>query len=578
MTSNYIYSGVSSIPLPVSNSSANSPLALQDVFFFLRMRWLWIVSTIMAFLAISIVYLLTASPTFEADAQLLVMPPAGSSESQRASAEEAFIEVQLQIAGSSDVFGATASALDLANDPDFADEPLSLQEIVKERLMGVFSGGAGSHSQARGAQAEARTDEQKRIDRIIVRLRNMVTLRRTGRSMILEISAAAPNPEKAAKIANTVAQEYIRKNIQLNAQAAQQYSDWLGKFVIEQQRELSETASALITFKANPSDQFKLAELQSAADARRALFENTLTRLTEAKQRISYPVSDATIVSAATPPLSKARPRSSLILAFAIAVGTGAGLMLAMIRHVSDRRIVRSRQLIQAAGLKSITLLGRKRRSASDLPPADVNNKGTTLRMVDGMGELAAVVAGFRRRQRTALGIVAVHPGSGTSTITLELAMFAALSGSQTLLIDAAAPESSLSKAIAPQSTVGLVDVLDNFDLMATAVISLAPTLQFLPLGKVGRVTPAIRLSSGRCQLSFDALKKEYDTILVDLAAHSASPDANAIIPELDGVLVVTSYGRTSVDDAVKAVDSMRNVGGEILGGIINKTPAGMLQ
>jgi Mrp family chromosome partitioning ATPase len=339
---------------------------------------------------------------------------------------------------------------------------------------------------------------------------------------------------------------------------------------------LSEAANALTTFRANPRDQFKLAELRSAADARRALFESTLTRFTEAKQRISYPVSDATIVSAATPPLSKERPRSSLIIGFSIAVGTGAGLMLAMIRHVGDRRIIRARQLIQAASLKSVTVLGR--RSAASCPAADASNAAVTLRTLDGMGELAAIIAGLRRRQRTVIGIVAVNPGAGASTVARDLAILTALSGSQTLLIDAAAPNSSLSAAMAPQAAIGLVDVLDDVGLMEKAVISLVPTLQFLPLGKVGRVNPAIRIGSGRTQWSFDALKKKFDTILVDLPAFSASPDANAIAPELDGVLVVTAYGRTSVDDAVRAIDSMRNVDGETLGAVINNAPARMLR
>lgn len=572
---NYVYGGVSPIALPVSNSSANSPLALQDVFFFLRVRWPWILSSITAFLAVAIVHLATAKPTFVADTQLLVMLPADSSETQRASAEDAFIEVQLQIAGSSDVLAATASALNLVSDPDFADQTLSSQDIAKEWLMGLLSGRAEPSSEAGKAQAEARTEEQRRIDRIIRQLRGLITLRRSGRSTILQISAAASSPDKAAKIANTVAQEYIRKNIQMNAQAAQQYSQWLEKFVLEQQRELSGAANALTTFRASPRDQFKLAELRSAADARRALFESTLTRFMEAKQRISYPVSDATIVSAATPPLSKERPRSSLILGFSIAVGTGAGLMLAMIRHVGDRRIIRARQLIQAASLKSVTVLGRRSAASS---PTDASNGAVTLRTMDGIGELAAVVAGFRRRHRVVIGIVAVNPGAGASTTARDLAILTALSGSQTLLIDAAAPKSSLSAAMARQAAIGLVDVLDDVGLMENAVISLAPTLQFLPLGKVGRVTPAIRIGSGRTQWSFDALKKKYDTILVDLPAISASPDANSIAPELDGVLVVTAYGRTSVDDAVRAIDSMLNVGGEVLGAVINNAPAGMLR
>lgn len=73
--------------------------------------------------------------------------------------------------------------------------------------------------------------------------------------------------------------------------------------------------------------------------------------------------------------------------------------------------------------------------------------------------------------------------------------------------------------------------------------------------------------------VEFRRPEKEFDAIFVDISAFSASPDANAIAPELDGVLVVTSHGRTSIDDTMRVIDTLRNVGAEILGAIINHAP-----
>nr|WP_262928200.1 polysaccharide biosynthesis tyrosine autokinase [Rhizobium mesosinicum] len=544
------------------------------------MRWPWIVSTILVFLTLAAAYLFAAKPTYVASTQLMVFPQVNGSDAQRAFAEDAFIDAQLEIAKSSDVLGGAVGALNLADDPAFSDQSLSLQDKVKNWL----TGSPGSTAQPETAQGDTTsgnvqpagaTQEASRTDRAIARLRNIVAMRRIGQSTILEISASASNAQKAVEIADAVAQQYIRKNVQMKAAAAQQYSEWLEQFVNEQQRGLADAASALATFKANPRDQFKLAELQSATDARRTLFENTLTQYTEAKQRISYPVSDATIVSRATSPLSKAQPNNSLILAFALVVGAGSGLGLAMVRHVSDRRIMRTNQLSQAAGLSFVTPLGRAKRTgrAAALPTA--NDSGTVAYpMIPGMAELGATITGFRRRRRVVIGIVAVNPGGGASTIACELAVLSAISGARTLLIDAAATKSSLSRSIAPNSSAGLIDVLDNIEAIRTATLSLTPTLKFLPLGKVRAVTPAIRLSSRRTQLNFNDLKKEFDAIFVDISAFTSSPDANAIAPELDGVLLVTSYGRTSIDETVRVIDSMRNVGAEILGAIINNTPS----
>ncbi|NNU41466.1 sugar transporter [Rhizobium sophorae] len=582
MTSSTIFSGVSPISLPASASGGNSPLTLRDMLFFLRMRWLWIAATTFAFLVMAGSYVLTAEPTFVASTQLVIVPQVSGSEAQRAFAEDAFIEGQLEIAKSSDVVGGTVTALGLDTDPDFVDQTPSLQDRAKNWLMGVSSELDTESQEAAGpgprdTQPQQQIEDGRIHDRAVATLLNMMGVRRVGSSTIIEISAAASTPQQAVDIADTLARQYIQKNIAMKANASRQYSEWLTRFVSEQQRGLAEAASALASFTSNPRDQFKLAELQSATDARRTLYENTLNQLTEAKQRITYPVSDATIVSRATLPLSKARPRSTLIIAFAAAVGLGVGFALAMIRHAGDRRIVRPHQIAEAGGLPFVTLLATSRtrngHSARFLAAGTGSSTAAAYPVIPGMAELSATVVGLRRKRRVIIGIVAVNPGSGASTIACELAVLSSISGAQTLLIDAAAQKSSLSKSIAPHSSTGLVDVLDNGELIQTAALPLTPTLKFLPLGKVEAVTPAIRLSSRRTQLSFADLKKEFDAIFVDISAFSASPDANAIAPELDGVLLVTSHGHTSIDDTMHVIETLRNVGAEILGAIINHAP-----
>ncbi|MGW9946565.1 uncharacterized protein involved in exopolysaccharide biosynthesis [Rhizobium leguminosarum] len=582
MTSSTIFSGVSPIPLAAAAPGGNSPLTLRDMLFFLRMRWLWVLATTFAFLAMAGTYVLTADPTFVASTQLLIVPQVSGSEAQRAFAEDAFIEGQLEIARSSDVVGGTVRALGLDTDPDFVDQTPSLQDKAKNWLMGISPEPDTESQEAAGTgprQAQPHAEDERIQDRAIATLLNMIGIRRVGSSTIIEISAAASTPQRAVDIADMLARQYIQKNIAMKANASRQYSEWLERFVSEQQRGLAEAASALASFTSNPRDQFKLAELQSATDARRSLYENTLNQLTEARQRITYPVSDATIVSRATLPLSKARPRSTLIIAFAAAVGLGVGLALAMIRHVGDRRIIRPHQIAEASGLPFVTLLATSRKThlpARFLPAGTGSSSTAAYPVIPGMAELSATVVGLRRKRRVVIGIVAVDPGSGASTIACELAVLSSRSGAHTLLIDAAAQKSSLSKSIAPHSSTGLVDVLDNGELIQTAALPLTSTLKFLPLGKVEAVTPAIRLSSRRTQLSFADLKKEFDAIFIDISAFSASPDANAIAPELDGVLVVTSHGRTSIDDTLRVIDTLRNVGAEILGAVINHAPERM--
>lgn len=138
MTSSTIFSGVSPISLPPAATGGNSPLTLRDMLFFLRMRWLWIAATTFAFLVLAGSYVLTAEPTFVANTQLVIVPQVSGSEAQRAFAEDAFIEGQLEIAKSSDVVGGTVTALGLDTDPDFVDQTPSLQDRAKNWLMALL--------------------------------------------------------------------------------------------------------------------------------------------------------------------------------------------------------------------------------------------------------------------------------------------------------------------------------------------------------------------------------------------------------------------------------------------------------
>ena len=95
MNSNHVFSSVTPISLPAAASDSSS-LTLRDMSFFVRMRWPWMVFTTLVFLILAAAYLFVAKPTYVASTQLMVFPQANGSEAQRAFAEDAFIDAQLE--------------------------------------------------------------------------------------------------------------------------------------------------------------------------------------------------------------------------------------------------------------------------------------------------------------------------------------------------------------------------------------------------------------------------------------------------------------------------------------------------
>lgn len=567
MSSNQIFRTTSLYPLSQGRQEDGTSLGLADVAFFLKLRWRIITGSTIALMLLAFAYLLVADRIFVANTQLLIFPQIPTTETQRSVAEDAYVEAQLEIARSTDVMDATAKKLNLAADPAFADKAPGLMERLKGMLIG-----SGEPSAPTGNS----DPETARAERVAARLQNMVLLRRVGRSTIIEVSASATDPIMAARIADTVAEEYISKNIEMKAQAARQYSAWLEKFVELQQKDLTEASNALAAFKGDPRDQFKLAELQSATDARRKLFENTLNQFAEAKHRISYPVSDVTIVSKATPPLSKDRPRSSLIMAFSMIAGLGAGCMAALFLHGTDRRIRRPHAFTNMAGLNFVAPLtktaGLRRTRQLSKPGGSGHDQQ---QFIPGIADLSARVAGLRRKNKTLIGIVGVDRQVGTSTIACELAILSAASGSRTLLVDAEYINSGLSKLMAPSDAIGLANVLDAPNLLQGAMLRILPDLKFLPIGTRTGTTPAVRLSSHRTELKLAELKSQFDTVFVDISPATNSPDASAIAPELDGIILVMTYGETATDSALRVIEDLRGVGVDVLGAVLNSSPAG---
>lgn len=76
-----------------------------------------------------------------------------------------------------------------------------------------------------------------------------------------------------------------------------------------------------------------LEELETTAQTYRKIYESYLQAYAESVQRQSFPVTNARVITPATAPLSKSHPKSALILAFALVLGTLAGFAIAVVKH-----------------------------------------------------------------------------------------------------------------------------------------------------------------------------------------------------------------------------------------------------
>ena len=159
-------------------------------------------------------------------------------------------------------------------------------------------------------------------------------------------------------------QKSIRNELGRIAQSYQSDYDVARANELSVQSRMSELLS--LTARTN-GDRVALRSLQSSAETYRSVYENFLRRYTQAVQDQSFPVSEARVITAATPPLRKSWPQSNLVLGGAGLLGIGLGFLVAFVRETLDRGIRTTAQLRMVTGLNCVGMLpglGRGRRSS----------------------------------------------------------------------------------------------------------------------------------------------------------------------------------------------------------------------
>ena len=202
-----------------------------------------------------------------------------------------------------------------------------------------------------------------------------------------------------------------------------------------------------------------------------------------------------------------------------------------------------------------------------------------------GVREDLGVVAEAFRQLRTNLRFVDVdhpprsivvtsaNPHEGKSTVSSNLARMMAAAGQPTLLIDADLRRPSLASTFDLDPAVGLTQVLVG-DLTVADVLqeTRTPNLQVITAGRIPP-NPSELLGSQRMHALVDELSQEFMVIL-DAPPLLPVTDAGLLTVTSDGALLVIAVGKTAVEEVVLCRKVLDQVGGRLLGAVLNMAPS----
>ncbi|MBT9141217.1 MAG: Tyrosine-protein kinase YwqD [Dehalococcoidia bacterium] len=165
--------------------------------------------------------------------------------------------------------------------------------------------------------------------------------------------------------------------------------------------------------------------------------------------------------------------------------------------------------------------------------------------------------------------------GEGKSVVSANIAVTMALGGKKTLIIDADLRNPTQHKIFNIGNNLGLTNMLINENLHPDEVIIAASTdnLFILPSGPLPP-NPAELLNSQKMRGFIASLTNYSDIILVDAPPINVVTDAAILASYLDGTVLIAASGQVVKEQAAAAREQLNKVKANILGVVLNKTPA----
>lgn len=366
----------------------------------------------------------------------------------------------------------------------------------------------------------------------------------------------------------------------------------------QRQQEIEkQLALAVSQSRTTNSAELTMRELETSAKGYRSLYESFLQRYMGSVQQESFPISEARVISPASPPQSKSKPKTGMILALGILGGIALGTALGFLRDVMDRVFRTSAQIEATLHLPCLSLvpllkdIEQKKPSPGAVVQVERESGQRTISRRSGTywAATAMPLSRFAESIRSVklaidlnptktsnkiVGITSALPNEGKSTIAASLAQLIGHAGKRVIIVDCDLRNPSLSTNLAPNATAGIIDVLSGARSLEETIwrdpktnLALLPAAKRAPLFHTSEI-----LSAEQTKKLFDKLRASYDYVIVDLPPLAPIVDVRATTPLIDCFILVVEWGRTKIDVVQHALHTAPTVYETLIGTVLNKT------
>lgn len=217
-------------------------LSFERVTDVLRRQWPIIAVCVGVSLALVIVYLATAQPMYTANARIMMDTRQAQvldkdSNASSALIDTGYVDSQVEIINSDDLILSVVRRLKLTEDPEFNGSSPGLLSLIIGKVTSPF----GSREPA----------SQERIEHAVVeQVQKNLRTERVLATYVLSLNYRSRSPDKAAKIANAIANAYLVGALEAKYQSTKRATEWLQQRSLELSEQATASDRAVQTFKA----------------------------------------------------------------------------------------------------------------------------------------------------------------------------------------------------------------------------------------------------------------------------------------------------------------------------------------
>jgi polysaccharide biosynthesis transport protein len=337
------------------------------------------------------------------------------------------------------------------------------------------------------------------------------------------------------------------------------------------------------------------AVLVREVETNRQLYKNVLQRMQEMEVTEQAPLSNISIVDDAVVSRFPSKPKKLLDICIVGLFALLATVGLAFFKDQRDDRLHTLEEVEEFLGLPSLAMvpdfarlgsLSSRRKRLSSGSPRIEQSAGTSEPLMRKLeyyprGYMAGATETYRMIRTALLFSRAGSPprtivvssaikGEGKTSTAANTALVFAHTGARTLLIDADLRRPTCHSLMNEMNQMGLSDLLAGQIQLDEAIRPTTVESLFLLTAGSAVPNPAELLTSTKMRETIYALRRRFDTILIDTAPIMIASDTCAMATMVDGVVLVVGAD-TPKRNTLSAYQRLQYVGAKILGVVLNR-------